>query len=313
MLWSFSAVHSSGPEKQELEVCLMTKSIVSKNSLTAATVREMPIKAYLSAPGMQHSHLQHFAKSAAHFREAVDHPEKPTFALIFGELVHTAVFEPHKLQGCYYIKPETYENKKGEIKPWNGNATECKDWKYAHSDRPIIGKEDFDALIGIRKSVLEHPAARRCMEKGSAELSMFAWDPETKVLLKSRPDWTAGGVLVNLKTTEDASLEGFARSIAKFHYDSAAAFHLDVFQLVKPKEKDAYVFIVVEKSPPYVVGVYNLDQASIQIGREKYRRWLRDYVEAMESDQWPGYSDKIRTISLPMWEIRRHNTQLSLT
>jgi hypothetical protein len=97
---------------------------------------------YLAAPGYSQSQLKLMGMSPAHFRYAVDHPEPSTEAQKIGSVLPTATLEPKLLETSCWIRPESYENKKGENKRWNGNSTECKDWLFAHADRPVIRHAD---------------------------------------------------------------------------------------------------------------------------------------------------------------------------
>jgi len=62
-----------------------------------------------------------------------------------------------------------------------------------------------------------------------------------------------------------------------------------------------FVFIAVEKTAPYAVGVYCLDPASVAMGRERNLRNLDLLESCQSSGHWPAYSSEIETISLPAW------------
>jgi hypothetical protein len=62
-----------------------------------------------------------------------------------------------------------------------------------------------------------------------------------------------------------------------------------------------FVFIAVEKTAPYAVGVYCLDAASIAVGRERNMKHLDLFEACHTSGKWPAYSSEIETISLPAW------------
>lgn len=272
---------------------------------------------YEKAPGLSQSKLKVMAKTPAHFKEALDNPPEPTRSFIMGHFVHTAVLEPNLLQSSYHLRPETYtlekdrdkNNRKGDIKKWNGNATECKDWFAAHTDKEVVLQAEQDAMIQIRKAVLEHPEASRALTKGKAEQCLFANDPVTGLQLKCRTDWLSGEAIVDLKTCEDASPAGFAKSVAKYGYDVQAAFNLDIANLLS-LGKEYFVFIAVEKEPPHAVAVYDLDIDSIALGRSKYRRWLDLYAHCSELDEWPGYDPKITTLRLPQWSFMQESNLL---
>lgn len=260
----------------------------------------LPMAAYQAEHGISQSGLKELAKSPAHLREYIDHPKPDTPDQIIGTITHTGVFEPHLFEGCCYPRPAEYTNKKGEKKKWNGNATECKEWKSSHSDRPVVSAENYQDILGIRDAILSHPAARLALEQGRPEMCLFCEDPETGLQLKCRTDWLSGTSIVDLKTCLDASKLGFSRTVAKFGYDIQSAFNLDIANRLG-LEKENFIFIAAEKKPPYAVAVYLLDEESIEIGRSKYRRLLTRYMECVSTDTWPGYSRNIERLSLPTW------------
>lgn len=273
--------------------------------------KSLPMEQYLKAAGLAHHDLAEMSRTPAHFKYRRENPEEEkTRALIVGDIAHIAVLEPNRFKDSHYVKPKTYEDEKGKVKPWNGNANVCKDWLEKHSDREVLTPLEAGSVIGMRKSVMENRTAKEILKKGDFEVSLFATDPETQIQLKARPDWISGRSLVNLKTTDDASKEAFQRSIEKFHYDSAAAFHLDVCNLLG-LQKEFYVFIVVEKEPPFAMALYELDEKSKDIGRLKYRRWLSLYSHCANVDEWPGYDESIQPISLRDWHIRQTNLALA--
>ena len=68
--------------------------------------------------------------------------------------------------------------------------------------------------------------------------------------------------------------------------------------------KDCFVFLAVEKMPPYAVTAIQLDMASLGKGREEYRRLLNKYKECQETNSWPAYSNKLEIITIPEWALR---------
>lgn len=264
---------------------------------------------YRKEHGVSQSALKRMAQSPAHLQAYLREPEKQTPDTIMGCVLHTAVFEPELLDKSYWVKPENYENKKGEWKKWNGNAIECKDWIAAHEDRPVISTASFLDVGNMAIAVRDHPAAAEALAKGKAELSLFCEDPDTGLQLKCRPDWLSGNAFADLKKCQDASPSGFARSIANFGYDVQAAFYLDIAGWLD-LGKAFFLFIAVEDSPPYGVSVYELDKESIQVGRSKYRRWLTQYLDCAVADKWPAYPSERQVITLPSWNKKVEETAM---
>lgn len=193
-----------------------------------------------------------------------------------------------------------------EVTLWSDVLAE---WTENNPGRIVLTPEQWDQLHAMAAAVHAHPAAGSLLTScpGEAEKSVYWIDATTGVLCRCRPDWWRDdNVIVDLKTTEDASPEGFAKSIANWRYDVQAAYYLDGVQQATGKRPKAFVFIAVEKKPPYGVGVYVLDSESLDLGRAQYQHDLRVYAECVRSGEWPGYGDKIQTISLPGWHANKN-------
>lgn len=193
--------------------------------------------------------------------------------------------------------------------------------------KEIITADEYGQLQGMRDAVMAHPAAHSLLTgaPGRAEISAYWNDPITGVLCRCRPDfWRADGILVDLKTTDDASPEAFAKSIANWRYHVQHPFYLDGcrqaieqggggLELIVDPEKgegfaampEHFVFIVVEKKAPHAVAVYTLDQESVELGARLYRQDLDTFAQCQAADSWPAFGDAIQPIGVPDWLLRR--------
>ncbi len=182
-------------------------------------------------------------------------------------------------------------------------------WEANNGHRRILTPDQWAQVHAMRDALMAHPAANRLLTSvpGKAEQSFYWVDQKTGELCRMRPDWLRDDdLIVDLKTTEDASAEGFARSIAKFRYDVQDAFYSDGFEAVTGRKPKGFVFIAVEKKPPYAVGVYVLDAESKELGRAMYRADLDRFAECVKSNTWPGYGDKIVKVMLPAWHANKN-------
>jgi len=242
------------------------------------------------------SGLDKIDKSPEHFLYAQNNPKDPTPAMIFGTAVHTAILEPDKFDSEILTLPPDC---KGRSKA----AIEAKEiFMIENAGKTILDLEKRNQVKEIRDKVYSVPAAKKYLSEGHAELSYYWQDPDYKVDCKCRPDMIREGhVLVDIKTTEDASLRSFQKSIANFRYHVQAAFYTDGVSQVTGQKFDKFVFIAVEKTPPYGVAIYAIDDASMDAGRFEYKRNLETYLKCKTKNSWPGYSDKLQPINLPSW------------
>ena len=73
------------------------------------------------------------------------------------------------------------------------------------------------------------------------------------------------------------------------------------------------VFIVQEKSPPYLVNVLELDGPALLVGQQRNRRAIDVYRECRESGVWPGYGDDVAVVGLPRWAEMEHEEEYGVT
>lgn len=164
------------------------------------------------------------------------------------------------------------------------------------------GREDNEAIAGIVAEVTRHPVAGPMLTGGSAELTARWVDPGTGLPCKARVDYYVQslGLVIDVKTTTDAGLDSFQNSIAKYGYHRQQAHYMAGLQVLG-KPARAFVFIACEKEPPYVVGLYVLDEIALRKGDEQRRNGMAILADCVSRNEWPGLSTSIQTISLPRW------------
>jgi len=162
------------------------------------------------------------------------------------------------------------------------------------------------------RAVYRHPAAAMLLGlAGKAETTHMWTDASTGLECKCRPDWLTddGSIVVDLKTTEDASPAGFRKSIAQWRYGVQAAWYTFGLEQATGTRPMQFIFIAVEKKPPYAVAVYAADEQMIEHGMKTAMCDLAKLADCKAADRWPGYSDQIEMISLPAWMTGSKTTQ----
>lgn len=181
-----------------------------------------------------------------------------------------------------------------------------------HSDKIILNSSDAYCVDQMMASLLEHPVSAALVKgelAGKSEQSFFATEPETGLEVKCRPDFMLddGSLIIDLKTTKNASPKGFQQSLVDYRYYVQAAWYLDVVEMATGKRPDGFLFIAVEKARPFSTGVYVADEEMIKIGREHAMEDLRKIAKWQAEDVYPGYSDRAEMISLPKWMLPKED------
>lgn len=266
------------------------------------------------------SKLDVIAKSPLHFwakfLDPKRKPESDTEWGVTGNAVHTAILEPHKFDAKYIVVPPHAPKRPTSVqinakKPSDDTLIQIEWWRRFNNDnagKSILSADEYEEIRGMQDAVFKHPTASAILisEDLKVEEKLEFTDPHTGEECKLRRDafntklnWT-----IDLKTTEDASKEGFAKSVAKYRYHVQDAFYTDGHLAVHNEFPEAFIFIAVEKKHPHAVACYQLNRTAFEMGRELYIRDLNTYKECKETGIWKGYSDEIELLELPKWALK---------
>lgn len=283
---------------------------------TVGIHRGMPAEEYHRWKAASNSRLGRLLRSPAHLQVAVE----DTANLRVGRAVHSAVLEPDLFASEFIYPDQCAETtKKGDRCSKNGAVCVGGAWfcgihapaGAAQDARTVISYGDYQVCLAVRDAVRRHPIVRDLLgQVGDNELSAV-WDhAEAGVRCKLRADKVCAdlGIVLDLKTTKDASLDAFTRSIYNFGYHRQGAFYSDGLA-AHSVEVGHFLFIAVEKEPPYGVAVYRLSDEALRAGRDQLRPLLATYRHCEETGEWPGYPEHIQDIGLPRWAWSQLETE----
>lgn len=253
---------------------------------------------YQKEEAISKTDLQLFHRSPAHYKAKEYKAATP--AMIFGAATHTAILEPELYVKDYTVMPEGVDKRMKRGKEFALEA-EAK-------GQIILSFADAGKIGEMRKSIQNHKTASKLIyDEGPTEISGFWTDKTTGLECKCRPDkiLSAKHINVDLKTTEDARLEPFMKSLANLRYHWQAAHYLNGISAITGIEHTDFVVVCIEKEPPFAVAVYRLDNAMIYLGGEEIKILLDEFRDCKQDNNWPAYlPDEVRSISLPGWYIK---------
>lgn len=230
-------------------------------------------------------------KSPLHYWERYlnpAHQEKTTPALTLGSAVHCAVLEPSEFGKRYAVAPQVDKRtKEGKLL--------FEQFEASTQGLTIISKDDSIVCERIMEAVQRHDEAALLLSKINKVEQVLEFQD-----MKCKPDGICEALhlLIDLKTTEDASATAFGRSALKYRYDVQAAFYSDIYEAVYGHRPEGFIFIAVEKTPPYAVAVYVIEDADIENGRQKYKADLEVWRECKLTNNWKGFTG-INTLKMP--------------
>lgn len=237
----------------------------------------------------------------AKYRYEREHKPIPTKEFSFGHAAHKLVLGagPEML----VVDAENWRTKA---------AQEQRDQAIADGLTPLLATE-YEIVKQMADAIRRHPvaAALFSIETGRPEQALFWRDRETGIWCRAMLDWLRWPgedrrlIVPDFKTAISASPVRFEKAMYEYDYHRAAAWYIDAVIGVERAEKAAFVFVVQEKSPPYLVSVFEPDALALEAGRHYNRQARLVFAECQATGNWPGYSDEVELISLPPYAQNR--------
>lgn len=297
---------------------------------------------YHAAHGLSSTALKELVqRSPAHCRALMDGlRRKGSDAMDLGTVVHAAVLEPDTFWDRFWVAPVKADHpealdtvadyrkacdyfgadyKAKDTKPALRAALEgidapvafWEDLKVCPDGKDEITRHQFDVASGVVGSIRETPEAGDLFSAGESEMSFFALDEPTGVVVKARADCYVekAATVADLKTCEDARPHAVQRAIVNYGYDLSAAMYLDVIAAAgKPAE--SFVWVFAETTPPYAVRVYIASSDMLEQARARYRAGLEQFAWCRDTDSWPGYEGAPQLIDLPAWAKKTNDSEV---
>jgi len=174
--------------------------------------------------------------------------------------------------------------------------------------------DEYAEIHAMAAALREHPIASALFDPdhGQPEQTLAWRDEPSGVWRRAMLDWLpdAGGgrlIVPDYKTTTCADPAELSKTAHKYGYHQQHAWYVDGAQALDLGDQDAaFVFVFQEKTAPYLVTVIELDGLALRIGRDLNRRAIDLYAQCSESGVWPGYSDEVESVPLPVWVERAY-------
>ena len=259
----------------------------------------MTEKEYRQHPAISRSELWHIRESPQKFKYYKENPPEPTPSLLFGQVFHKMLLEPVTFDDEFVVSPEVNRRTKDGKQMWEAFVAD-------HEKQTIIQEEMYAKANEMCEAVKREPLAVKLLN-GAAEVPFFWTDEMTGEDCKCRVDVLntsySQPIIVDVKTTADASTDSFIRSSINYGYDFQTAMYSDGVEKNIGK-KPLFVFIAVEKEPPYAVNILQADELMLRRGYDLFREYIGIYHDCKVSGNWYGYlgrMNQINNLALPSY------------
>ena len=279
--------------------------------LTIGLHYNVPFAAYAADTAVNASLLKHMGECPAACRHARDNPRPDTADFLLGRAVHALALEGEEaFTAAFAVAPDVDRRTKAGKLSWLNFEAQCQ-------GKSILTVEQAAQARCMAGALAQHPLASRLLAlPGASEVTAVWVDAESGLKCKARadrlcnlPDGTLA--VLDVKTCSSASPPAFSSAIASYGYHVQAGFYLWGLQSLGEPYRN-FAFLCVEKSPPFLVAVYQLRQEDHDAGADVARRYLSQYSRCDRENHWPGYgydaqsqSYLIEPVSRPAWARNR--------
>jgi exodeoxyribonuclease VIII len=171
--------------------------------------------------------------------------------------------------------------------------------------KTLVSREQIEVGRSCAKALLAHDTASILEQPAAIEQRIdFEIDG---VPMRCKPDWFSSGLrlIIDIKSTQDASPEGFKKSADEFGYYRQAWLYREAVRLVYGIDC-RFLFACVETSQPHSVACYEPTEAMMSQGENDLRALLSEYRYRYESGDWrQDWSKGINPMDLPTWHKPR--------
>jgi exodeoxyribonuclease VIII len=241
-------------------------------------------------------------------------------ALAFGSLAHCFTLQPDVFATKYVAEPDfgrcMKHDDSGTTKEQGAENKRRRDaWRAEHRGATWVSAKDLATVQGMREALYRSPDVGPYLRAlwdgrdGYYAEGTCVWEcGESGLLCKSRPDLLVDGgalldetVVLDLKTCADCREYPWSRARAEYNYHRQEAHYRDGAEAVgRPPAR--FLFVAIEKTPPYLHQVYELDSVLVEYGREQMRRAKAALVSALTYGEWPGLEPGVKRLGPLPWE-----------
>lgn len=269
--------------------------------MTARLIEGMPAATYHADPCEKPSLSSGIVKILANKAPVFAHRAHPrlggmkaehndTFDI--GTVAHAMLLEEDE-SGLIIVDADDWRTKAAKEKRVEAHAAGKVALLERHADK-------CRAMVAAARAFIPTSEIAEAVEGAVAE-SVILWS-EDDTHFRIRKDWLSADrrVVIDYKTTEDASPEAFCRTIPNLGYHlQGALYSRGVYALtgVLPK----FVFLAQETEAPYACALYGCDPVLSAVAEAQLQHAIETWETCMSTGKWPAYGSRVHWADAPGW------------
>jgi exodeoxyribonuclease VIII len=227
-------------------------------------------------------------------------PPKDSAAFAMGHAVHCLALEPDEFSNRFAIAPKCDRRTNAGKAEWAQFLVDCE-------GKELLDDQQYEDALDCVQALNNHPEFAAIMAQPRRvevpfEFGLFGHP------FKAKPDAIIDSMrlILDIKTTDDASPDRWKWSAVDYGYHRQQFIYQEAVWAEQDFEPYRFIFAVVEKPKPSTRGIpptvalYELDDATMEMGEQDTWRLVQDYESRMAKGFWQQpYSSGIVPLRLP--------------
>ena len=270
---------------------------------------------------LSYSSLKEFRRSPEHFIHYCTTKRPPSAAQAFGSLVDKMILTPDQWEESFVVVPEKpaflkdlvaeHGKEKGR-ELYDEGKRSYEEFLAKNAGKTFVTEAEIEEAKMVTTKVWSNPASAAILERVTNTQKELRWtDRKTGLKMVSYLDGIGDGLILELKTTQNADPESFSRDCMNYLYWLQAGIYMEGIKATEFLFPDFY-YLAVEKTAPYGVCILKADKKYLDYGRQEFRKLLDRFKYCLEQDLFnTSYEFKsavgYHSLDLPGWLAKNLN------
>ena len=229
------------------------------------------------------------------WRYEKEHPKRDTEYTATGSVLHCLVLEPDNYEKNFFT-PDILPINKNTGKEYGRDTKAFKSWlidvEHLLDGRKLVMPEEYKLACDMRDALLSDNRIHDIIDIDNmqTELKVEWIDEETGQACIGYIDLLSIGNLIDIKATSDTKYSAVRKQCHNLGYFLKMATYQDaVFNLYGYIPKP--FIVAVRSSKPHSVAIYEIDDETMKVGLQQFRKAITKYRHCVNSGVWRNQID----------------------
>ena len=258
---------------------------------------------YRSGPGISFSNIKEIFEpnTPQNFKIKLGQVREQTPAMKIGTATHLGILQHEEFIRSVRVAPDVNKRTKA-------GKEELQTFLDENEGKIILSNDELEKIEGMSEKCLSHPRLSGLINDDKNLIEHRGYFNWNGLFCKFSPDLLnrSKGLIVDLKTAQAGHYYAFRNEIRQYNYDAQAAMYLYGARQIF-NEKFQFMWLVIEKHPPFQIYLYYPSKRMILKAFEKLESAVKLIAKCYKENNFPGVPVEAMEIDFPDYHYREEN------